>query len=391
MFAKHGGFRFSRPHEYGQTRIVGSCQLPLSPRGSTEKSIDMLLHEFMSSHRDEILASCYARLGETRARAACSSAISGFYDAILRSMRRDSGFPESSHTMPEVGKINARQNKSESVWVSAEDVPDIFLSIRNAILTTSQAYELGITGDEESVLNRCLDVGIAATLESCWRQAEAEPVPVGDRPNQLAQHLSDAWRNADVAWRLIRAGRLQADGRTGAVLEHNLEKMGALVARWGKGEDECGRSPVPTSVNVARILRDIGTSALPGRGVRSVLAIDEHLFVWVDELLFTSTVSTMFYDAVRHSQPRGIVRLSTYAEEDCAIIRFDNESDGELEESSGCSIAPRPIDGRTRSSPGFGLAIVQSAAAVMNGELLVEQRPGAGRAIMLRLPSLLLV
>jgi signal transduction histidine kinase len=352
----------------------------------------MLLHEFMHDHRDEVLAACGAELQNAEASAGVLDMVKDFYDEMIRAMRRDSGIPESFSPLPQGSEVAARLGRErQRAGVALTKVAAVFGAISQAVAKTGARYELSISADEYKLLNQCLDAGVATSIENYWQRDKTQTAQrTTETFGYLAHELRNALGNANMSWRLMRAGDMNVRGRTGDVLNRNLLRMGMLIAQYlSTARQEAGH-PLPLSpVSMASVLRDLEASTLADRGVRIVLEVDELLYVAADELLLSSAVGNLLHNAVKFSHDDGVITISAYAEEDVAFIRIDDACGG----LHGVTLEDlcRPFATERQSKQpgsGLGLAITRSAVQAMNGALRLVDRPGSGCTFVMCFPLL---
>lgn len=350
----------------------------------------MLLHEFMSVHRQEILAQAEQELDENAAEVV--DYLREFFDEMLRALRRDSGVRDSYSPLPGSSETAARLGVArQQAGATAARVPAIFAAISQALGKTGELYELSIAAEEYVALNRCLDAGVATSIENYWRRDKRQ---AAERTTEVYGHLAHELRNslgnAKMAMKLMRAGNLNMHGRTADVLERNLMRMGMLVAQClTQARADFDARPALAPIHLAQVLRDVEASSLPDREVRVVVEVDELLFVLGDELLLSSAVGNLVHNAIKFSRDDGVVRLSAHAEGEQVCICVDDQCGGlghkNLAELSAPYVTQRV---GTEKGVGLGLAITKSAVETMNGELELLDRPGAGCSFVLRLPLL---
>lgn len=351
----------------------------------------MHLHEFMSAHRDEILAACHEELaGEA---VELHGYLSQFLDEMLRAMQRDSGVPDSYPPLPGASETAARLGADrQRAGVSVTRVAAVYSAISQAVAKTGELYELSIAADEYKLLNRCLDAGIATSIENYWRRDKSETSQrLTERYGHMAHELRNALGNANMAFKLMRAGGLDVHGRTGDVLARNLVRMGALIAQClGSIQIEVGKTPPLSPVHVATVLRDQEASALPDREVSIVLELDDVLFINADEMLLASAVSNLIHNAVKFSRPGGTVRVHAWSRDATAIIDVADECGGlgPASVSELCEPFATRRSGGGEKGVGLGLTITKLALEAMNGDLRVRDQPGHGCTFSLRFPLL---
>jgi len=351
----------------------------------------MRLHEFMNQHRDEILDACYDALESQEHGDETSEHLQRFFDELLHAMQRDSGIPEARSPLPDSSDTAARIGlEYQRAGLPAARVPLLFGAISQALAKTGALYELVIAAEDYKLLNHCLDVGVATSIENYWQRERSQ---VAQRTTEvyghLAHELRNALGNAMMAFKLMRGGNLDSNGRTASVLSRNLHRMGMLIAHvLGSAQIDGGGRTKLAPVQVAEVLRDVEAAALPDRGVRVVLEVDELLYVLADELSLSSAVGNLVHNAVKFSPEGGTVRLSADAAADQVTIRVEDECGGLNPDTSLDDLCKPYVSLRTGSTRGvgLGLAITKAAVSQLGGELSLSSRPGVGCTFMVHLP-----
>lgn len=356
------------------------------------RKADMQLHEFMNEHREEILTACDLELINAGSAPEVRGYVAQFFDEMLGAMKRDSGVPESYSPLPGSSETAARLGADQQrAGIPVTKVAAAFSAISQAVAKTGELYELSIAAEEYKLLNKCLDAGIATSIEKYWQRDKSETNQrITERYGHMAHELRNALGNANMAFKLMRAGDLEIRGRTGDVLARNLARMGALIAQClGSIQVDVGKPPPLCPVHVADVLRDLEASALPEREVTIVLEVDEVLFIRADEMLLASAVGNLIDNAVKFSRPHGVVRVRARAEGDAALIEVEDECGGLGRDK--LSELCEPYTSRrmgSRKGVGLGLAITKHALEAMSGDLRVVDRPGHGCVFRLSFPLL---
>jgi signal transduction histidine kinase len=171
---------------------------------------------------------------------------------------------------------------------------------------------------------------------------------------------------------LLRVGYEQAD-RLRRLLEQLLD-LSRLDARSVDVE--------PRPLVVRRVLEEIAAAAVPqGTSVR--LEVADDLAVVADPLVLERVVSNLLTNAVRHGKPPIVV----------AAERRDRHLRVSVEDAGG-GVAPdvrqrlfeRFARGDDARGSGLGLAIARAYARAHGGDLVYEQRNGAGARFELVVP-----
>jgi len=348
----------------------------------------MHLHEFMTAHRREILETCHQILDPEPS--GLDDFACHFFDELLRALRRDSGVPDSYSPLPGKSEVAARLGAyQQRAGIEVGKLTAVFAAISQAVARTGALYELRLTAEEYDSLNSCLDAGIATSIESYWHRDGAQARErYAARYGFVAHELRNALGNASMAFKLVRAGKLDIEGRTGAVLARNLARMSSLIAHWLTSVQVDGaRTTQLEPVHLASVLRDVEASVLPDRSISIVLELDEMLFVEGDEMLLHAALSNLVHNAIKFSPPSSKVWLSARAVDGRAAIEVTDQCGG----IGGRNLTElcRPYEKRQdggRAGTGLGLAISKRAVESLGGELTVSDKPGDGCCFCLWFP-----
>ncbi len=352
----------------------------------------MLLHEFMRDHRDEILAACQFELRDAQRTDLLPDYVRGFFDETRLAVQRDSGVVDSSSPLPESSETAARFGaERQRADLPVTQVPILFAAISQALGKTGEKYELTISAEGYRLLNRCLDAGIATSIENFWRaNKDRENRLITERFGFLAHELRNALGNTNMAFKLLRTGGFDVNGRTADVLGRNLLRMEALVAQCLAGVQlEAGIAPDLYPVRVAQVLRNLEASTIADRNITVQLELDEQLFIAADEMLLTSALSNLLHNAVKFSPPRATVRLSVHTLDGAAVIEVEDQVGGLTHDKPDEIFEPyvKSREGN-RQGTGLGLSIAKRAVEAMHGKLTVVNRPGDGCVFSARFPLL---
>jgi len=349
----------------------------------------MLLHEFMSDHRDEILNACHEQLWDLDEPAL--GYLEEFFDEIVRAIGRDLGVRESVSPLPGKSETAARFGADrERAGLPVTQVPRFFAAISQALAVTGERYELTISAEEYKLLNLCLDAGLATSIENFWdRQRDRDHEKLTQQFGFLAHELRNALGNTNLAFKLLRTGSVAISGRTADVLGRNLLRMEALIAQClASVQLDVGVSPELRPVAVATVLRDLETSFIPDRGISIQLDADESLLINADENLLTSAVSNLLHNAVKFSRPDSVIRLSTHAFGGLVRIEVQDHCGGLNHENPEELFQPfvKRREGN-RTGSGLGLAITKRAVEAMGGHMTVIDHPGDGCVFTAHFPA----
>ncbi|HEX3850724.1 MAG TPA: HAMP domain-containing sensor histidine kinase [Polyangiaceae bacterium] len=353
----------------------------------------MQLHEFMTAHRSEILEACGFELRNSQRSESLGGHAADFYDETLRAIRRDSGFRDSSSPLPASSDAAARFGaERENAGVPITQVPVVFAAISQAIGKTGEKYELTISAEEYKMLNGCLDAGVASSIENFWRRnKERERQLITEKVGFMSHELRNALGNASTAFRLLRGGGLDINGKTADVLARNLGLMEALVGQYlGSAQLDLGMPPALTPVQVSSVLSNLEASTIPDRGIALELYADESVYIAANELLLTSAIGNLVHNAVKFSPPGATIRLRLKSNDESAWIEVEDQCGGISLDDSARMFEPYVKQAHgNHSGTGLGLSIAKRAVEAMHGKLTVQDRPGYGCVFSARFPVLL--
>jgi len=342
------------------------------------------LHEFMTTCRTEILRACQTELGESGRDPELTSYVEQFFDEMLRAVRRDSGIRESWSPLPESSETAARFGADrQRAGVPVTKVPTLFAAISQSVGRIGEKYELTISAEEYKMLNRCLDAGLATSIETFWRgDKERENQRITESFGFMMHELRNALGNSNMAFKLLRAGDLKVSGHTGEVLKRNLARMEALIAQCiGRVQLEVGALPELSRVRVAAVLRNLEASALPDRGISIQLVLDEQLCIAADEMLLSSAIGNLLHNAIKFSAPDSVVRLSVHESEGVVRIEVADRCGGLKHDAPEALFEPYVTERQTDQGEkgiGLGLTITKRSIDAMRGKLGVIDQPGWG-------------
>ena len=352
----------------------------------------MHLHEFMSHHRDEILDAAYAELVDMDHGIGLAHYADQFLDEMTSAVKRDSGVPDSTSPLPASSEAAARFGEDrQRAGLPVTRVPVLFAAISQGLGKTGERYELTITAEEYTILNRCLDTGIATSMENFCQQNEArENQRITQSFGFMVHELRNALSNTNLAFQLLQASHLNVNGPTGDVLGRNLARMETLIAQcMGAVQLEVGAAPDLAPVHVGSVLRGLEAAAVPDRGIRVQLELEEGLMISGDEMLLISALSNLLHNAIKFSRAGSTVRVSAKAAGDRIHIEVADQCGGLNQEDPSELFEPyvKRREGSQKGT-GLGLSISRRAVEAMSGELSVVDHPGHGCVFVARFPAL---
>ncbi len=349
-----------------------------------------MLHEFITTHRVEILARCRTRALSNRSAPAISqpdldSGVPLFLDQLADTLHATLGPGQ-----PTVGE-NAVKHAAELLkrgYTIAQVVHD-YGGVCQA--TTELATERGVTFTalEFKAFNMCLDDAIAGAVTEYSRLREHED---SARAGHLAHELRNLLETAVLSFEVLKSGSVGVGGATGGVLERSLLGLRGLIdrelteARLKLGIDH--REDVVVSELIEKI-KLAATMHATAHNIRfSVRAVEQDVNVHVDRQVIGSVLMNLLHNAFKFTREGGLVSLRAHATGDRVFIDIEDECGGLPPGRVGQLLEPIEQRSADRSGLGFGLGICLRGAQLNDGSIRLQNRPGNGCIFTLELPRL---
>jgi hypothetical protein len=195
-----------------------------------------MLSEFLTLHRETIIANSRAKVASRAAPRATpiemETGVPLFLDQLVATLQIEeatAGTP-SDH---QIGLSAAKHGRAlHKIGFTAAQVIHDYGDVCQGVTELAVQLNAPITTDEFRTLNRCLDEAMAEAVSEFGRQRE---LSISDddteRVGLFAQQLRNLLSSSMLAFEALKGGSVGVGGSTGAVLEHNLTRMGDLVDR----------------------------------------------------------------------------------------------------------------------------------------------------------------
>jgi signal transduction histidine kinase len=390
-----------RPRTFANTPAdrlaLADGEQSVSPCGNWREGvlIDLMLHHFVSTNRDEILSRTRAKVSSRPWPSASAheleSGVPLFLTQLSETLRLETGrapFPDGS-----IGSTAARHGAellAEGYTVS--QVVHDYGDVCQAITELAAEKEARITAEEFHTLNRCLDTAIAeAVTEYARLQGEATSHQEVERFGQMAHELRNLLQTALLSFNVLKTGRVGIAGSTGAVLGRSLVGLGNLVDTALSEVRLAASTQRRDRLSLLALLDEIAVAArlhAEYRGIQlTVETVDPALGIEVDKHLLASALMNLLQNAFKYTREHGRVVLRTQRQDGRVLIEVEDECGG-LEKGEGAPSHP-PGDGRgiDRSGLGLGLSIARKAVKAIGGEVRTHDLPGKGCIFAIDLPA----
>ena len=195
-----------------------------------------MLSEFLTTHRDAIIANSRAKVASRTAPRATplelSTGIPLFLDQLIGALhiQEATGNAASDH---QIGLSAATHGKArQKIGFTAAQVIHDYGDVCQAITALAIALDAPITADEFRTLNRCLDEAMAEAISEFGRQRE---LSISDDETErlgfFAHELRNLLSNSMLAFEVLKTGNVGVAGSTGTLLGRNLTRLRDLIDR----------------------------------------------------------------------------------------------------------------------------------------------------------------
>jgi signal transduction histidine kinase len=349
----------------------------------------MSMRRFITEHRDALLQHCLTRLRAAhpeRADAELIDNLPRFFDELLRALDEDIGLPmvrAAGHT-PEAAS-HGRQRRAAGFDITA--VSSDYGLFSDAVGEVASQLGMVFEPREYQVLNACVDGSIAAALEDYWAAARDESE---QRTTEMIGFLVHELRNANAAARMafsaLRESHVGVHGKTGDILDRNLDRIDYLIGNAFAGiKLRGGLTPDSEELDLLRIVRQVLQSVTVTRGIQIDFLGPVDAVVIGDEHLLISAIHNLVQNAVKYTRDNGRIEVHIHVEPTSCVVTVADECGG-LPVSDPEALFRPFVRGRDRTGIGLGLAIAREAVRAHRGDIRVIDRPGIGCVFEVKLP-----
>jgi signal transduction histidine kinase len=353
-----------------------------------------VFHEFIATHREEIIRRCRAKVAARSIPPPTTEEIDHGVPVFLDQLREQLrlGLTES----PEISRSAIRHGhdlllRGFTVSQVVHDYGDVCQTI------TEMAVELNIpiSTEDFGTLNRCLDDAIAGAVTEYGRGREEvsvdrEATRGSERLGFFVHELRNLINTATLAFDVLKTGNVGVGGSTGTVLHRSLLGLNALV---GKSLAELrliegiqSLQPFLVSDFVAELAPG-ATLEARARGIAlTVMPIEEGLAVEADRQVLTAVVINLLQNAVKFTRPHSSVTLRVGASAEHVFIEVEDECGGLPDGNVAELFRPFERRGTDRTGLGLGLAFCRWAVAANHGRITARSLPTAGCIFTIELP-----
>ena len=353
-----------------------------------------MLHEFITMHRDDIVARTRDRVRGRPWPSVSSGEIEHGVPLFLTQLSETLRLEATRDPFPS-GAIgsSATQHGAEllAAGFNVAQVVHDYGDICQVITEIAVEQHAPITVEEFHTLNRCLDTAIAeAVTEHARLVAQTRSEQEVERLGHVAHELRDLLNGALLAFHALKRGTAAINGSTGAVLGRSLTSLRTLVDRALSEVRLAAGTQRRERLSVIALLDDIAASGVlhsEYRGIRfTVPAVDPGLAVDGDAQLLTSAVMNLLHNAFKNTPAGGAVILRANAQGERLIVEVQDECGGIPASQKDLFQAFGDRRGPDRSGLGLGLSIARKAVRAHAGDIHMRNMPGTGCVFAINVP-----
>jgi len=353
-----------------------------------------MLHEFITSYRDPIIARTREKLTDRPWPLASTSELEFGVPLFLTQLADTLRLETTPTPFPQetIGASAAKHGRElRAMGVNISQVVHDYGDICQAITEVAVEERLPITTEEFHTLNRCLDTAIAeAVTEHARITAESRSNQEIERSGQLTHEIRDVLNTALLAFHALKRGTVAINGSTGTVLGGSLMSLRALVDNELSDIRMAAKIVHRERVQVADFLNDLaiaGNLHAESRAVQFAIdQVDSRLAVEADPQLLASAVMNLLTNAFKYTPANGHVVLRTLHENGRVHFEVEDECGGIPDGSDDPFKTFTARRHKDRTGLGLGLSIARKAVRMHGGDIYVRNLPGKGCVFVIDVP-----
>ena len=355
-----------------------------------------MLHEFVTVHREAIVARTRQKVGARTAQQPTEGVLKHgaplFLEQLADTLRREQETLARPTSLEMARSALLHGAELRKAGFTVGEVVHAYGDVCQAVTELAIELQVPISADEFRTLNRCLDEAIAQAVTEHGRLRELSLSDRGtERLGFFAHELRNLLANAMLAFEVLKSGKVGVGGSTGMLLGRSLVALRDLIdrslvaVRLEAGLQRRERVPlaelmeeVALAAPIEAKVRGLQLTVTP---VRTPGAID------VDRQLITAALANLLQNAFKFSRPNGhvVLRTDTTAT-GRVLIDVEDECGGLPQGKAGDLFAPFEQRSTNRTGLGLGLAIARESVESNGGVIRTRNLPGKGCIFTIDLP-----
>ncbi len=376
-----------------------------------------MLHEFVSTRRDRLIALCMEKVGRRASPSAGRPCVADqergvqlFLDQLNETLRMDAGSCQleslrvsgrSGGEWPDISEIGnsaAEQGREmQRRGFTFEQVVHHYGDVCQAITELAIKESARVSADEFHTLNRCLDNALARAVTEYGHHHDLallqgkQVANAAERLGHFAHEQRNLLQTATLAITAIKAGKAGFAGATAAVFDRSMQGLrhviDAMLAEVRlSGSVAINREVIPVAEFVAEI-KTVAEMMAQAKGCRFTVApVEQGLALEGDRQLLASAVTNLLQNAFKFTAPQGNVSLKVCASGEHLLMEVADECGGLPEGKVEQLFHPFMQRADDRTGLGLGLSIACRAVKANGGKIQVRNLPGTGCVFTIDLP-----
>ncbi len=349
------------------------------------------LFELLRQKREHLITSWGNRIKRLVAAASIPRAelldhMPAFVDEVVQAL-----YPAAVPLPPVSTKAEEHGEQRLGLGFDVAEVVREYGMLHECILEIAAEAELPISGRDQLIVAKWLNVGIADAVAQYVKQRDLEMQrQSSEHLGFIAHELRNPLGSARLAFERLRRTEL-ADSRAAGMLDRGLRRTSEMIdSVLSQASLKMGVVPRLAPLALRPFLQELQADAGPeaeARGIRIVISAPEDLVIEADPRLLRSAVSNLLGNALKFSHEQSTVVMSAGHGEGRVTIEVMDACGGLPPGKVEELFTPLVQRGANRTGFGLGLGIALQAAEAHNGTIKVRDMPGKGCAFIIDLPS----
>jgi len=353
-----------------------------------------MLHEFVTSNRDEIIRRCRAKVAMRSlpppAEAEIDHGVPLFLGQLVDALRLGQS---SSQAMGRSAVLHGHDLLLQGVTVS--QVVHNYGDVCQSVTELAVEANASIGTEDFRLLNGCLDNAIASAVTQYGRERDQFPITAGpgrenERLGFFAHELRNLIHTAMIAFEVIKSGNVGVAGSTGTVLHGSLVGARDLIARSlaevRLTQGMLNHEPFLVAGFIAEIAA-AATLVANARGLTLVvIPVEEGVAIMADRQVLAAVVMNVLQNAFKFTRPRTTVTLRVGASAERVLFEVHDECGGLAGRDTSDLFRPFEQRSANRTGLGLGLAFSRWGAEANHGRIYARNLPDVGCVFTVDLP-----
>lgn len=364
-----------------------------------------MLHEFLTTHRSELIERCRAKVARRRAPrptpAELEHGVPLFLDQLTQMLPGRPGFGQRANAGAEArirdGAIKHGEQLLQHNFTIDQVVYD-YGDLCQSITEVAAEENAPITAQEFGVLNIRLDDAIADAVTEYARQreisiADHSELATSERLGILAHEMRNLLNTVILALAAIKSGSVGFSGATAGALDRSLIAMRGLIDRTlaeVRLDEGAAAAASDEIIALDEFIAEVQVAAALEASCKgcdlTVLPVEKGIRVQADRHMLAAAVANLLQNAFKFTRDDSHILLRAFAAKDRVLIEVQDECGGLPQGTSEALFRPFEQRGKDRSGVGLGLSVSRQGVEASGGKLYARNIPGEGCVFTIELP-----